>query len=1134
MRPVVMRRDRRAGRRAAVVSLVLLAAVSCAEDDPAGPSPARRLVASISVFPATWTLSLPGDTVRLTAEALDGQGNAVADAVFSWASSDGSVVSVDAGGLVTAVSGGTADVTVREGSSGVSATALLVVADEPRDVLLQLYAAMGGYAWIHRDNWRTDAPLDAWYGVTTDEQGRVIGLDLSDNGLTGSIPPEIARLATLVVLDLSVSDDTIASQLDRGARRSPRPLPGLRLDVGLHGGPDPGPDRDAPPLARQGLTGPIPPTLGALSQLRTLNLSGNGLTGPIPPELGLLGELEALDLGLNALTGPIPPELGALSQLKALRLPENSLTGSIPRELGRLARLEELQLRENSLEGAIPPELGNLPNLRELYLTRNGLTGAIPPELGNLANLRELWLGRNDLTGPIPREFENLRSLQELYLWSNDLSGPIPTGLTSLPALRELWLSYNDLTGPIPPELGNVASLEALVLLGNELTGQIPPELGNLSNLWGLSVSDNHLTGPIPPELGDLENLTQLSVSRNLLTGPIPLELTGLTRFERLWLYLNNLTGPVPSELGKLVNLDWLSLAHNELSGPIPPSFGGLARLEYLNLTANAALSGALPTELVGLERLETFLARGTGLCAPEEADFLAWLSGLEDWQGTVCRTVEGSRVYLTQAVQSFEYPVPLLAGEPALLRVFVTAESATDTGIPPVQAFFYLNGIETHRADIPAQSARIPTAIDEGAFEQSANALIPGEIVQPGLEMSVYIDPDGTLDPGLGVTRRIPETGWTVPDIRDMPVLDLTVIPYLLQGSQDRSILDITDGLTADDDLLREARTLLPVAGLDLTVHEPVWTSSDDSSDLVRETAVIRTMEGGGGYYLGTMPGPFSDGTGGRAQVGGWASVAMPVAGIIAHELGHNMSLRHAPCGRPPGVDSSFPNAAGEIGAWGYDFEVQALKPPGTRDLMSYCRPRWISDYSFAKALRYRLEAEAGADADRRSAQPAAPTPSLLLWGGVDEHGVLFLEPAFVAEAPTPRPGLPAPRAPYRIRGAAADGEELFAVDVDMRPIADGNGGSGFVVALPVEPAWSGRLAEIRLTGPEGEAVLDGDSDRPMAILRDPENGQVRGILRGLPPPAPAPRTLASMLSEPGLEILFSRGLPEASAWRP
>ena len=1151
-----MRRRRLAIRRAAVAFPVLLAAVSCGEDDPAGPSPARRTAAVVTVSPATATLSSPGDTVRLAAEALDSQGNAVAGAAFSWASSDGSIVTVDAGGLVTAVGGGTASVTAREGSSGLSATALLVVADEPRDALLQLYDAMGGYGWIHRGNWRTEAPLDTWYGVTTDEQGRVIGLDLSNNGLTGSIPPEIARLATLALLDLSVSEDSTAGQLDAGPRRSLRPSRGLSLDAGLDGsldaGPDPGPARDpdapggtglsgkdAPPRARQGLTGPIPATLGALSRLSTLNLSGNSLEGPIPPELGRLEALETLDLGLNALTGPIPPELGDLSRLRALRLPENGLTGPIPRELGRLALLEELRLRENSLEGAIPPELGSLSNLRELYLTENDLTGPIPPELGSLANLEELWMGRNDLTGPIPPEFGNLRSLEELYLWSNDLTGPVPAGLAGLPNLRDLWLSSNELTGTIPPELGNVSSLEALVLLGNELTGGIPPELGRLSNLWGLSVSDNDLTGPIPPELGNLANLTQLSVSRNRLTGPIPPELTGLAGFEKLWLYLNHLTGPIPDGLGQLSNLDRLSLAHNELSGPIPPGFGGLAKLEYLNLTANAALSGPLPAELAGLARLDTLLARGTGLCAPEEEDFLGWLRGLEDWQGAICRSTGGSRVYLTQAVQSLDFPVPLVAGEPALLRVFVTAERATDAGMPQVRALFYLDGIETHRADIPAGPARIPTAIDEGAFDRSANAVIPGEIVRPGLEMSVYIDPEGTLDPGLGVPGRLPETGWLPIDAREMPPLDLTVIPFLLQDAPDRSILDITSGLTAEDDLFWDTRTLLPVDSLHVTVHEPVWTSSDDSSDLLRETWLIRTMEGGRGHYLGTMPQTFSDRVGGRAYIGNRASVALPDSAIIAHELGHNMSLRHAPCGRPSGVDSSFPNSRGRTGAWGYDFEAGELRPPGMPDLMSYCNPHWISDYGFAKALRFRLEDEAAAMAGGR----AAPTPSLVLWGGVDEHGAPFLEPAFAVEAP---PSFPEPRGPYRIRGTTSRGEELFSIGFDMRPVADGNGGSDFVIALPAEPGWEDGLAEIRLTGPEGEAVLDGAGDQPTAILRDPADGRIRGILRGLPPSALTPRNLASMVSwpgsepvsgqasDPGIEILFSRGLPEAPVRRP
>ena len=919
--------------RGAMVSLLLLTAVSCAEYGFAPSAP----VTSVTVSPATATLSQPGETLRLRAEARDKQDNTVPNVDFSWASSDVSVLTVNHGGLVTAVADGTAAVTATERFSGLTATAHVLVAGDRRDILLHLHAVFGGSGWTNSTNWGTDAPLDAWYGVTTDEQGRIIGLELSENGLAGAIPPELA----------------------------------------------------------------------ALSQLRTLDLSDNDLRGPIPRELAGLQHLEVLRLSLN------------------------------------------------------------------------------------------------DLTGRIPRELANLAKL------------------------KDLWLSGNDLTASIPPELGDLSELESLIVRGNDLSGRVPPELGNLSNLRGLSLSDNDLTGPIPPELGNLENLTGMSLSRNRLTGPIPRELGTLPKLERLWLYLNDLTGPIPAELGELSSLDLLSLSHNRLSGALPPEIGRLSRLEYLNLTANGGLAGTLPTELAGLDQLTSLLARGTGLCAPADGDLVAWLQGLEDAQVAPCRRMEGSQAYLTQAVQSFDFPVPLVAGEQALLRVFVTAAHATDASIPTVAATFYHGEIEVHRASIPAQAAAIPTEIHEFALSLSANALIPGRVVRPGLEMVLEIDPDGALDPALGVTRRIPETGRAPIDVREVPVLDLTVVPFLLRDAPDRSILDITRGLTAQNKLLWPARTLLPVRGLDLTVHEPVTTSSDNAFDLLRETAAIRTMEGGSGHYLGTKPPPISGRFEGLAYIGGRVSFAIPDSAVIAHELGHNMSLRHAPCGDPAGVDAAFPNPRGETGAWGYDFEHQGIRFPSTADLMSYCRPQWIGDYGFAKALRYRLEDEAGANATHR----VAPTTSLLLWGGVDERGVPFLEPAFVVEAP---PRLPGGGGPYEITGMTADGAEVFSTRFDMQPVADGNGGAGFAIALPVEPGWTEGLAEIRLTGPEGLAVLDTHTDRPMAVLRDPANGQVRGILRDAPPAARARQNLASAVSEPGFEILFSRGLPEGIAGRP
>ena len=87
----------------------------------------------------------------------------------------------------------------------------------------------------------------------------------------------------------------------------------------------------------------------------------------------------------------------------------------------------------------------------------------------------------------------------------------------------------------------------------------------------------------------------------------------------------------------------------------------------------------------------------------------------------------------------------------------------------------------------------------------------------------------------------------------------------------------------------------------------------------------------------------------------------------------------------------------------------------------------------------------------------------------------------------------------------------------------------SSFVFALPVQPDWADALANITLSGPAGTATLDGDSDIRMAILRDPVTGRVRGFLRDVGDPAAGALARAAG----GLDVLLSRGIPGASAWR-
>ena len=965
-----------------------------------------------------------------------------------------------------------------------------------------LYEAAGGSEWQSDEGWLDGAVLGGWYGVDADSLGRVTELDLADNdlagvlpagmgdlaglrtlkiernsGLGGRLPLSLARLSALGVLKYARTE--LCAPVDKAFREW---LDGLETHVGTGVDCDALTDRDV-------LVALYIATDGDSWRQNTNWLTDASLEDWVGVSVNTLGQVTRLHLSSNDLTGPVPAELGKLASLQGLYLSYNNLTGSIP------------------------PELGNLASLQGLYLSYNNLTGSIPAELGNLASLQRLNLYANDLTGPIPAELGNLASLQGLNLYANDLTGPIPPELGNLASLQGLYLSYNNLTGSIPAELGNLASLQGLNLHSNNLTGPIPPELGNLASLQGLYLSYNNLTGSIPAELLKLASLLDLDLANNNLTGPIPAELGNLGLG---WLDLggNNLTGPIPAELGKLASLALLYLDDNQLTGPIPPELADLARLRTLTISNNADLSGALPDNLVSLPNLEDFHAGGTDLCAPLNSSFNAWLEALRSYRVARC---DAGAAYLTQAVQSRYYPVALVEGEKALLRAFVTAANPGKATMPPVVARFYRDGREVHEVEIPATSLPIPKKVAEGILKASANAEIPGRVVRPGLELVVEVDPEGTLDDSVGVVKRIPAEGRLAIDVRKMPLFDLTLIPFLYTEDPDSSLIGTVKAMAADPqnhELLKQTADLMPVGDFEATAHAPVETDSNSGGSVLSLTGAIRTLEGGTGHWMGMLP-RFSD-TGGVAYAPGRTSASVPRSYVIVHELGHNFSLRHAPCGGVLSWDGNFPDRRGRIGAWGYavravkGFTKGQLVPPTVPDLMSYCfHPEWISEYHFNKARRYRLKSE---PQERRM----APARSLLLWGGVDSTATLHLEPAFVVDAP---PALPEAAGDYELEGRTADGAVLFSLAFAMPRIADaGEGAGGFAYVLPIRPEW-GRLASITLSGPEGDVTMDGGTDSPMAIYRDRRSGQVRAMLRG---DAPRP-----VWARSGFDVFRSRGIP-------
>ena len=121
-------------------------------------------VAEVNVSPPPTALEAFGDTVRLSAQAMDANGHAVAETTFAWASGDPLVAVVDSAGLVTAVGNGAAEIIVTTGEMIASTT--VNVRQTPSEIAV---SPAGGGVWVGRDGLQLEATVfDANGHILTD------------------------------------------------------------------------------------------------------------------------------------------------------------------------------------------------------------------------------------------------------------------------------------------------------------------------------------------------------------------------------------------------------------------------------------------------------------------------------------------------------------------------------------------------------------------------------------------------------------------------------------------------------------------------------------------------------------------------------------------------------------------------------------------------------------------------------------------------------------------------------------------------------------------------------------------------------------------------------------------------------
>ena len=472
-------------------------------------------------------------------------------------------------------------------------------------------------------------------------------------------------------------------------------------------------------------------------------------------------------------------------------------------------------------------------------------------------------------------------------------------------------------------------------------------------------------------------------------------------------------------------------------------------------------------------------------------------------WEAGVDLRISPERVlltvpsfYLNQANQDPEGSVALVAGRDALLRVFLMGNGPSYFQ-PSVRAEFYQDGEEVYTTTIEAPVEELPVDVDQGQRDNSYNAIIPGHVLQPGVEMVIDIDPEGEVPTADGSVVRIPESGRMRLDVVGLKTHIQTLVPYHFTWRSDEAneLPPMWHAAVSEDSSnMRTLQSWLPVGDLEANSHEVVYSDIElpgggGWNRWLNENGALWSDEGEIGYYYG-VANNFGGGTWGIAYLGRpHASVGFPYNRTFVHEVGHDMSLLHAPCGAVAGPDPNYPHDEADIGYWGWDPRDSTLVDASFKDFMGYCRGfDWVSDYNFERAMNYRVQTEG--TQERRLLPPKEQT--LILWGVVHE-GSAELDPAFLMDMhPTDLPTI----GPYTLTGLGPNGEERFSFGFTPMQVVDGEGAT-FFFALPYDAESDGTLERIEVSGPEGGDALTPGSEDFMAIVRDGEGGTIRAFLR-------------------------------------
>jgi hypothetical protein len=309
---------------------------------------------------------------------------------------------------------------------------------------------------------------------------------------------------------------------------------------------------------------------------------------------------------------------------------------------------------------------------------------------------------------------------------------------------------------------------------------------------------------------------------------------------------------------------------------------------------------------------------------------------------------------------------VPIVAGRDALIRVF----HSTAMG----QAGQLLTGrLTIEGRDSIQKPVVLSTRSSQSELGSTFNFKVPGDFIDGAFAYRLDL-----LDGAGNSVVQYPAEGFESHAIDvDHNTLRVVLVPFQYDADGSGRLPDTSP--PAVEQFKQRFTQLFPVSAAEVTVRAPVpWAGTispfgEGMQDVMEAIYTLRLQDGvdPDTYYYGLFNpqdnlGSFcaqgcvlgvtalnnQPATTGdpelRWAIGvGYTQVAFDTS---AHELGHSHGREHVDCGGPQSVDTNYPHDPQTIGVWGYDgFGEELIDPNKYTDMMGYCQPEWVSDYTFA-----------------------------------------------------------------------------------------------------------------------------------------------------------------------------------------